>query len=61
MIETMEYNAKEFYCAEMCAQQPHCITQARSPHRNKMSVKSPFTSNHLQTKSAPFIPPPDLI
>lgn len=61
MIQITEYNAKEFYCAEMCAQQLNCIMQARSLHGNKMSVKSSFISNHLQTKSAPFIPPPNSI
>lgn len=61
MIQITEYNAKEFYCAEMCAQQLNCIMQARSPHGNKTSVKSSFISDHLQTKSAAFIPPPNLI
>lgn len=61
MIQITEYNAREFYCAEISAQQLNCIMQARSPRGNKMSVKSSFISNHLQTKSAPFIPPPNLI
>lgn len=61
VIQTTKCNAKEFYCAAMRAQQLDGITPARSPHGNKMSVKSSFISNHLQTKSAPFIPLPNLI
>lgn len=61
IIQIAQYNAREFYCAEMCAQQLNRIMQARSPHGNKMSVKSSFISNHPQTRSASFIPPPNLI
>lgn len=61
MIQIAQCNAREFYCAEMCAQQLNRIMQARSPHGNKMSVKSSFISNHPQTRSASFIPPPNLI